>query len=112
MLLIAGLFLRPWYQRYVAADYAETCNKLNYSTFYFYCGARNGDPEKYNDPEACRQLIREIILSNYHEELDEELSTDRLCRSGGRTTFTIDPETLHLNMVCDIHGDQFDGYTN
>ncbi|MBR2996204.1 MAG: hypothetical protein IKF45_05795, partial [Lachnospiraceae bacterium] len=54
------------------------------------------------------QIIREIVLNSFEVELDEEMSTDALCREGGTVTFAAEEDPRRVHIFCTVHGEQYE----
>ncbi len=108
VLLLVGMtvVLKPRYDAFVARDYAETCYGAMYWTGIWYHAAlleaeEEGIPLERLD---CGKVLREVVRVHYSVVLDEDLSTDELCRAGGHVQLLPDPETHRLSITCDAEG--------
>ncbi len=108
VLLLVGMtvVLKPRYDAFVTRDYAETCYGAMYWTGIWYHAAlleaeEEGIPLERID---CGKVLREVVRVHYSVVLDEDLSTDELCRAGGHVQLLPDPETHRLSITCDAEG--------
>ena len=104
--IVLVLLLKPKYDRYIYLENAETCFDAMYWTGIWYHEALReaetaGIAEDRIDYE---KVLREVVSSHYSVELDEDLSTDRLCRGGGHVQMILNPDTHRLEITCDADG--------
>lgn len=106
VLILLIILIYPRYRHFVDEDNKTTCYDARYWTGVRYQMAirsalEDGAQEEDLDYE---QLLRDAISANFSYSLGEDLVSDDLCRGGGVCTFTIDPDTHSLSIVCDRDG--------
>ena len=107
LILIATAILAPRYRAYIQKDHRETCFKLD---LYVDSRYREQVRESAADAGAAEdeQIIREIVMNSFEVELDEEMSTDALCREGGTVTFAAEEDPRRVHIFCTVHGEQYE----
>ena len=109
------LLLLPRYRDYIAADNKETCAKLDWSTYYWYI-AHVAEAEEAGQTPDYEGILRNYIHDHFRVEIEAVpeqegvYTADGLCRAGGTTVFSIEPENHHIHTSCTLHGDQFAEY--
>ena len=105
-IVVFAVFGVPRWISFVREDNAETCYDARYWTCVRYQmavrdaledGADEGEPDY-------EQLLRDAVSANFSYTLEEDLTSDNLCRQGGTCTFSIDAKTHSLTIVCDEEG--------
>lgn len=96
----------PAYRNYVRADNIDTCYDSMYSLGLWYHLAiqdeeKKGVPEDQIDYEG---IVRDLVRRHFGVELDEDLSSDEICRAGGVWKIHIDPDTHKIMVQCTADG--------